>query len=160
MSPEQQQEFAARQRETLEKNQLMSQNQILAQEYNSALMNLTQREMEYELGKAENSDLAQAYEEVNGEGSFQQLFLERGMYYTQIAGKHVPPGEVMARVAKEFAPFLSRKQEAGASAQAQVIKPKHKTMPNVGTQSASPTQSSVKSLDDLRAKYKQLTGQE
>jgi hypothetical protein len=160
MTPEEQQQFAARQRDALEKNQLMSQNQVLAQEYNSALMSLTQQQMDFELGKAENSELARAYEEVNGEGSFQEFFLERGMYYTQITGKHVPPGEVMARVAKEFAPFLSRKQEAGASAQPQVLKPKHKTMPSVGTQSASPTQSSIRSLDDLKAKYNQLTGQD
>jgi hypothetical protein len=152
--------FEQNQRAELEKRQIMAQNESVVQEFNSLLANVTQQQMSLELGKAENSAIVKAYDAANGEGSFEQLFLERGAYYTQQAGKHVPPAEVMSRIAKEFAPFLASQTSAGAQNAVQIIKPKQKSIPSVGTRNGSPTQPAISSIEDLNARYKQLTGQQ
>lgn len=158
MPEEQKQIFEASQRAELEKRQLMEQNEGIRQEFSSLLMNVTQQQIDLELGKAESQELMKAFESANGEGSFKQLFLERGAYLTEKTGRHVPPAEVMSHISKEFGWALAPKQAAGA-ANVQVIKPKQKTIPSVGTQNGSPTQPSINSIADLQAKYKQLTGQ-
>jgi hypothetical protein len=158
MPEEQKRYFEASRRAELEKRQLLEQNNGIRQEFNSLLMNVTQQQMDLEFGKAESRDLIDAYEAANGEGSFRQLFLERGAYLTDRAGRHVAPAEVMAHIRKEFGWALAPRQAAGA-ANVPIIKPKQKTIPSVGTQNGSPTQPAISSLADLRAKYKQLTGQ-
>lgn len=145
----------------LEKNQYMTQNQKLEAQYNEALTRITKSEIGIELGKAEHQSLIGAYEKAQGEGSFERLFLERGAYYTDLNGGNlVPPAEVMSRIAKEFAPFLTAQPAQGTAAptqSAQVVT-KPKTMPVVGSGNGSPAKTAINSLDDLKAKYKQLSG--
>jgi hypothetical protein len=158
MPEDQKKYFEASRRSELEKRQLMEQNEGIRQEFNSLLMNVTQQQMDLELGKAESQDLISAYEAANGEGSFKQLFLERGAYLTDRAGRYVPPAEVMSHIRKEFGWAITPRQAAGA-ANVSILKPKQKTIPSVGTQNGSPTQPAISSLSELREKYKQLTGQ-
>ncbi len=146
----------------LEKRQLMSQNEEITTQYNSVLRDITSQQIDLELGKAENAQLVKAYEDVNGKGTFRQLLLERGSYYVSTEGRHVPPTEVMGRLAKEFAPFISRATaEAVPQAAAQpAVRTQPKAMPQVGSGGGSPTKPSVMSLADLKARYEQLTQQQ
>ena len=149
----------------LEKEALMSENSEIVTKYNDVLRDITAQGMELEFGKTTNQQLVQAYEAANGNGSFRQLFLERGAYWVSTEGRHVPPSEVMARIAKEFAPFITT-QVAGAPVSqipqqpTTVIRAKPKTMPQVGSGSGNPTKQSISSLADLKAKYDQLTQQQ
>lgn len=148
-------------RVALEKRQLMNQNEQIAAQYNQALTRITQTEIGLELGKAEYNPLISAYEKTQGEGSFEKLFLERGSYYTDLnGGTLVPPTEVMSRIAKEFAPFLTAAPvgELAGKQPAQVVTTKQKTMPNIGSGNGSPAKSAINSLEDLAARRKQLLG--
>lgn len=165
--PEDQKKYFEQARSSdLEKKQLMTQNEMVRQELNSIRLQTTEQQIGLEFQKPENNSVVSAYESVNGQGSFKQLFLERGAYYSQLEGRHVAPAEVMAKVAKEFAPFLSRQGEGSpipteGSGQMAVIKPKQAPIPSVGTRSgSSPTKNAIKSLDDLKALHRQMTGQE
>jgi hypothetical protein len=159
MPEDQKRYFEAAQRAELEKREALTHTEAIKHEFTAMLANVTEQQMGLELGKAENSNLVQAYESANGEGSFRQLFLERGAYLTQVAGRHVPPAEVMANLSKEFGWAVASRQVTGVTNAPQAIKPKQKSIPSVGTQSGSPTKPAISSLDDLQAKYKQLTGQ-
>lgn len=161
--PEEQKKYMQAQKQAeLEKNQLVSQNEEVRAQYSDIVRDLTAQQMDIEFGKTDAQELIKAYEAANGNGSFREMFLQRGAYYVAGEGRHVPPSEVMGRILKEFNPFIT-KQVAGAPAPSQpaaVVREKPKVMPNVGAGNGAPTQGSVSSLDDLRKKYKQLTNQE
>jgi len=146
----------------LEKSELMSQNESVKAQYSDIVRDLTAQQMDLEFGRTESHDLIKAYESANGNGSFREMFLQRGAYYVSEAGKHVSPSEVMGRIMKEFSPFITRQvaEAPGAQQPASVVREKLKIMPNVGAGNGAPTQSSISSLNDLRKKYQQLTNQE
>jgi hypothetical protein len=153
MSPEQKAVWEKEQKLALENEELLKQNEVYRSQAQQELANLTGYQLEAELGKADYQGMKEMYEKANGSGSFRQLVIDRGAYLVDRAGKHVPPSEVMASVAKEFAPFINQVPAGAAPVTAQQ---KPKVIPNVGRSGGSPTRSAITSLDQLKQLQKQF----
>lgn len=153
MAPEQKAVYEKEQKLVLENEKLLADNEMYRSQAAQELTNLTGYQLEAELGKAEFQAIKEAFERTNGSGSFKQLVLDRGEYLVNKAGKHVPPSEVMASVAKEFAPFITPK---AAEAPGVTAQPKLKVIPNVGRGGGSPTRGAITSLEQLKQLQKQF----
>lgn len=153
MPEEQKAQWQKEQKLVLENEELLAQNETYRSQAQQELTNLTGYQLEAELGKADYQGMKEMYEAANGSGSFKQLVIDRGAYLVDRAGKHVPPSEVMASVAKEFAPFINK---AAAEAPPVAAQQKPKVIPNVGRSGGSPTRGAVTSIAQLKQLQKQF----
>jgi hypothetical protein len=159
LPPEQKALWEEKQKWSLEKEQLLSENEKYRSQAFQELTTATDYQLDMELGKAEYQGVKDAFDRANGSGSFKQLVVDRGAYLVDKTGRHVPPSEVMAAVVKEFSPFVQQNQMAGAAgvhAGAGTVTQKPKVIPNVGKGGGSPTRSAITSIAQLRKLHQQL----
>lgn len=140
----------------LDKERLLTENEQYRSQANQELALRTSYEMDTELGKAEYQGLKALYEKANGSGSFKEFVRTRGAYLVDQAGRHVPPSEVVAMIAKEFAPFMAQQAQGPEGSGVQVVQQeKPKVIPNVGRSGGSPAKTAVTSIAQLRQLQKQ-----
>jgi hypothetical protein len=148
---DQRESIADKRRLQLEKEELLAQNEQYRSQADRETARATEYELDFELGKADYQQIREVFERANGPGSFKALVIQRGAYHVERAGKHIKPSDLIPMVAKEFAPFVGQVQGTATPAEIpnpQVSKPK--VIPQVGRGAASPAQSQIRSLDDLK----------
>jgi hypothetical protein len=157
MPAEQKAIFEEKRRYELENQKLLEQNESYRSQAMQEMARTVNYEVDSELGKVNYSPIKDAYDKAYGSGAFRNLVLDRGAILVERAGRHVPPSEVIAMVAKEFAPFISQTQGTATSVQGTEPVAQHtnqtnqpKIIPQVGKGSGSATRGAVSSIDDLR----------
>jgi len=153
---------------TLEKEELLNQTETYKSQWAEAQAQLTEVQLDTELGRDSYQAVREAYDKHHGSGAFKQLVISRGAVLVSQAGKHIPPSELVPMVAKEFAPFIT--SPAGSATlsgmpapETQQAQPpqgiavpgtetptKPKVIPQVGRGSSSPAKTQIRSLDDLK----------
>jgi hypothetical protein len=160
MEPQQKEMWEKNRQGTLEKERLMEENEMYRSQATQELARVTGMELDMALDKAEFSSIRDAYDKAYGSGAFRDLVVDRGAYLVAQRGDHIRPSELIPMVAKEFAPFINAMSGMTQASQPEtttIIKPK--SIPQVGKGSGSPARGGIRSLDDLRKKAAQLSGE-
>jgi hypothetical protein len=145
--------YDEKKRLAVEKERIEAENSTYRERNERELVSQTDFQLESELGKPEYTRLKDVYERSGGPGSFKQFVVQRGSYMVNSLGRHVTPSELLATIAKEYAPFMS----VATPQSGQVAK---KSVPTVTGSGGSPAQKGYGSVEDLKKKYKQLVGEE
>ncbi len=156
--PEDQKRLWEEKRQTqLENERLQRDTETARARYSEEITRTIDYQLTQELGKPEYQSMIKMYEGANGEGSFRKLVIDRGAFLgNQRGGVTIPPHELIPMVSKEFQPFMVGNQTAAPVVQRTGLK----VVPNVGAGNASPAKQGIKSIDDLRKRYNEITSAE
>lgn len=131
-----------------------------------------QMSLDSELAKSEVQQVAQAFDSRMGEGAFLNEVRRRGDYIWRTENKLVPP----AQIVKEMMTFLgtpapatpaaaATPTQAPAAPQVQAATPAASTpktpvVPNISGRSASAVKTTIRSIDDIKKRSKELQNQQ
>lgn len=154
LTPEQQAQYnnevSGRQRlYKLEQENLAFQNQFQGLE-----LQTREYQLSNELLKPEVASVVQAFEAVQGAGSFRNEVIKRGQYYAHVQGKDIPVeqavSEVLGILGKAYITPNNASAVSTSQPASQTPQNKPAVIPNVQSQGTSPVKKAVKSLDDLK----------
>lgn len=113
------------------------------------------QELDTELARPEVAQIVEKYDSVYGQGAFRNLAIDTGESAWKTQQVDYGARDVVAHLARQYAPFIAAPQAQASVAQAaqgqpMVVPPKKETIPNIQGQSTSPMRQEVKSIDDLK----------
>lgn len=147
--------------------QLEMQNQQMQQQYDNEQKQRLNLEIDTTLNNGEYKDIAQNYDQRVGKpGAFRNLVVERGIFHEITNGRQITVQEAAQEAAQIIGGFQAGTQNlsqqsatAGTQPATKVRQEKKPVLPNVQGQGTSPTKRMPTSVDDLRKRHKELTGQ-
>lgn len=168
MSPEQRYEVDMQRQHASRLQQLEAQNQQLESQYQQTAQLQRTQELNYALNEPSVAQVAQAYDaRVGRPGAFKQLVVERGIYHGTVNKVDITPQQAIQEALQILGgstPQGTAPSQAGQTVgtqtpvqqlQQQQQKP---VIPNIqGQATVSPAKKAVKSIDDIRNRYKELT---
>lgn len=144
---------------------LSEENQGYKQAYEQSLVQTRDFELNQEMSRPEVQSIAQAFDaKVGRVGAFRDECINRGALAWQFGQRDIPAseavGQVMSLIGRVMTPAQQQQAMAVApSPQNNVVAPTPPPIiPNVSGRSTSPVKQAVRSIDDLRSKYKQMAG--
>ncbi len=180
MPPEQKAQIDAQRAQMDQLNQLQTQNQQLAQSHQQTLQAQRSFELQTAMADPTVSQMIQDYDaKVGRQGAFRELVVQRGIFHEKVNQVDIGPQQAIQEVVQMLG--LSPSQGTTQAPQAgQVGAPpvqqqnatqatpggvqaggKKPVIPNISGQGGvSPVKRTVKSLDDIRNRYNELTGQQ
>lgn len=122
---------------------MMAQQQLQARSF----------ELDQGIASSQVSNVAGAYDEIYGQGSFRNAVIEHGALQHQITGRDLTPSEALSAVYTKAKVLVDRLGGVGAQ-QGQRAEPK--VISSVRSGGASPAKRKVTSLDDLKKLASQM----
>lgn len=155
-----------RQYEQTQRN-LQIQNQQMQQQLATEQTQRLNYEIDTTLNSSEYKDIAQSYDQRVGKpGAFRQLVTERGIFHETVNGRELTVREAIQDAVvliggfQAGAPNLSQQAgTVGTQPVQQKTQTKKPVIPSFRGQGTSPTKKMPTSIEDLRNKHRELTGQ-
>lgn len=160
MDPQQREALEKQRKLELDYERVLRENEQYQSQTMAESRRAVELEIEQQLARQDVQDLRGAYEQVHGVGSFKNLLIQEGHVASVAQGQTVPPGLVMEGIIRQYGPFLRQQAASQQPITPQVIQQTKKVVTNVSATGASPSRSSINSLDDIRKIREQRFGQE
>lgn len=152
--------------------QYQQQTQQLQQQVQEIQVSTRERELEHEMSTPETQSFIEAFESRNGEGSFRQEVINRGIMHWSASRKDVAPKDIISELKTiyGFEPQAANQQvnqgTQSQTTQQQNINSPQATqnrqeppvIPHASANSTSPVQKKILSVEDLEKEYNQLYG--
>jgi hypothetical protein len=161
MPPEQKAQWEASRQAQQQAKYYQEQNQQLQSSQQQFMVQQREWELNQEISKQDYSGVVQAYNAGMGNpGAFRDYVVKIGVAY-DAQGQDISVGQAVAEAVKHLRavnPSLGMPQQTQAVSQ--VVAPSNKpVIPNIQGRGTSAVKSTVRSLDDIRAKAKELASQ-